>query len=314
MGTVFRLAAMLLAAALLAAVLASCAAVPPPSHGPAPRFVEAPPSARGGVALVLSGGGARGYAHVGVIKVLEAHGLRPSLIVGSSAGSIVGALYASGFTAAELESAIGELGRGQFGDVDLFGLGVLPGSLGLIRGERLHRFVDDRVKHHLIEDFPIRFAAVATDLASGEPTIFNAGDAGLAVRASSAVPGIMAPVGINGRLYADGQISSPAPVEIARRLGARKVIVVDVIYPPEHAAPRTALGVVFQAFTIAVDRLKRLELARADAVIAPDLGRTTGQLSFGDRARIMARGEEAALAAIGTIRPLFALRYEISGR
>ena len=293
-----------------AATLASCASLPPPTRTSEPRFVAPGPAelARGGVALVLSGGAARGYAHVGVIKALEAHGLRPDLVVGSSAGSIVGALYASGLGAEELEGAIGELGSGQFSDLELRGLGILPGTMGVLRGDRLHRYMDDRVKQHRIEDFPVRFAAVATDLATGELQVFNAGDVGTAVVASSAVPGILSPAAINGRLYTDGQLSSPIPVDVARQLGARTVIAVDVIYPPHDASPRTGIGVLFQAFTIMVDRLKENEIKRADVVIAPEIERTTGQLAFRDRTRLIAAGEKAGLEAIPRLRPYFAQR------
>lgn len=234
---------------------------------------------------------------------------RPRLTWNSHAakagGSIVGALYASGLDAAELEAAIAELGGGQFADVDLRGLGILPGSLGVVRGDRLHRFIDDHAKSHRIEDFPIRFAVVATDLGTGEPRIFNAGDVGMAVRASSAVPGIIAPAEIGGRLYSDGQLSSPVPVDVARRLGARVVIAVDVIYPPRDGSPRTAMGVMFQAFAITVHRLKAEEIARADVVIAPEVGRASGQMSFGDRERLVAAGERAVYDAISRLRPLF---------
>ena len=295
------------AATAAATVLASCATLSPPAiQGPPPHFVAPDGARRIGVALVLSGGSARGYAHIGVIKVLEAHGLRPDLVVGSSAGSVVGALYASGLSAVELEAAVTELGRTQFADVELPGLGILPGTLGLVGGDRLHRFIDDRAKHHRIESFPMRFAAVATDLGTGEPQIFNAGDVGMAVRASSAVPGIITPAQIGGRLYADGQLSSPIPVETARRLGARYVIAVDVVYPPRDAAPRTAIGVLLQAFTITVHRLKSIEIARADVVITPQLRKTAGQMSFGDRERLIAAGERAALEALDRLRPLFA--------
>lgn len=289
-------------------LLAGCATLSPQlSNGPDPRFEPPEPvqSNELGVALVLSGGGARGYAHVGVIRVLEAHGLRPSIVVGSSAGSIVGSLYASGLSVEELEKAVGELGRGSFNDLVLPSLGFSLGEMGLIKGDKLHRFIDDRARHHLIERFPIRFAAVATDLRTGELQIFNAGDVGAAVRASSAVPGIMAPAEISGRLYADGQISSPVPVGAARRLGARKVIAVDVTYPPEDASISSAIRVLFQTFIISVDRLKKFELAHADLVISPELPRTSGQMSFGDRDRLIAAGERAALQALGKIRPMF---------
>ena len=297
-----------LSTAVAPLILAACATFSPQlSNGPDPRFEPPEPleSADPGVALVLSGGAARGYAHIGVIRVLEAHGLRPSIVVGSSAGSIVGSFYASGLSTVELEKAMGELGRGTFNDWVLPSLGFFPGEKGLLKGDKLHRFIDDRVRHHMIEHFPLRFAAVATELRTGELQIFNAGDVGAAVRASSAVPGIIAPAEIAGRLYGDGQISSPVPVGAARRLGARKIIAVDVIYPAEDAFISSAVGVLFQTFTISMNRLKRFELAQADVVISPELPRTSGQLSFGDRDRLIAAGERAALQALEKIRPLF---------
>ncbi len=291
-------------------LLAACAAVAPSAKRETDPFFAFPrplPPGDPGVALVLSGGAARGYAHIGVIGVLEAHGLRPSIIVGSSAGSIVGALYASGLSAGELERAVGELGIGQFNDWVIPGFGPLPSPMGLLRGDRLHRFIDDRVLRHQIEDFPIRYAAVATDLRTGAVQIFNAGDVGLAVHASSAAPGLIMPARIGGRLYIDGQISSPLPVEVARRLGARKVIAVDVIYPPEEAFVSDTMSVLFQSFIISIHRLKTFERAQADEVIAPELPRTTGQMAFCDRGPLIAAGARAATAALVRIEPLFKL-------
>lgn len=254
---------------------------------------------------MLSGGSARGFAHAGVIKALEANGLRPDLIVGSSAGSVIGALYASGLSAAELEGALERLDATVFSEIAVPGLAFLPSPLGIVRSEGVHRFIDKEARQHHMEDFPIRFAAVATDLLTGEPEIFNAGDVGRAVSASSAVPGIITPPRIRGRLYGDGQLSSPLPVRTALALGARVVIAVDVIYPPEDAHLTSALRVLFQAFAITTYRLKQWEIAAADSVIVPDLGRTSGQWSFGDRERLIAAGEAATLKAMERLRPLF---------
>lgn len=300
--------AMAAASLAIIALAGGCATFQPaPPSGADPRWIEPTPfppdSAR--VALVLSGGAARGFAHVGVIKALEAHGLRPDLIVGSSAGSVIGALYASGLSAAELELAVSRMDGSVFQDLSLPGFGLIPGSLGILRGDGLHRFVDGESRRHHIEDFPIRFAAVATDLNSGEPAVFNAGDVGRAVSASSAVPGLIAPAEIGGRLYGDGQLSSPVPVEAARKLGARTVIAVDVVYPPEDARLTSSMRVVFQAFAISAYRIKQYEIGQADALIAPDLGRTSGQWSFGERDRLIAAGERAALQAIERLRPFF---------
>ena len=293
-------------AMMTAATLAACFTAPPPvNEEMEPFFQPLAPLPGAGVALVLSGGSARGFAHAGVLKALEANGLRPDLIVGSSAGSVVGVLYASGLNAAELESALGRLDASVFSEIAMPGLPFLPSPLGIVRSEGLRRFIDREARAHRMEDFPIRFAAVATDLLTGQPQIFNAGDAGRAVSASSAVPGIITPLLIRGRLYGDGQLSSPLPVAAARALGARIVIAVDVVYPPDHAHLTSAMGVLFQAFVISAHRLKQWEIAAADSVIAPDLGRTTGQWSFGDRERLIAAGEAATLKALDRLRPLF---------
>lgn len=301
----------LLALALASAFIGGCATAPRFSHVITEPYRKPPsPLPGAGVALVLSGGSARGYAHAGVIRALEANGLRPDLIVGSSAGSIVGALYASGLTATELEEALGRLDSSAFSDIAMPGLGFLASPLGVVRSDGLHRFVDQEVRRHNIEEFPIRFAAVATDLATGEAQVFNAGDAGYAVSASCAVPGLIAPTEIRGRLYVDGQLSSPMPVTAARELGARIVIAVDVIYPPEHARVTSTLRVLFQSFVISAFRLKQWEATGADSLIIPDLGTTSGQWSFRDRGRLVAAGEAATLAALERLRPLFERRLD----
>ncbi len=272
-----------------------------------PRSVAAKPFPIGvkPVALVLSGGSARGFAHIGILKVLEEQGLKPDIIVGTSAGSIVGALYASGLTASELASALAQLDKSTFTDFVMPNLGFFPGEMGFVRGNKLHRFIDARLKQHRIQDFPIRFAAVTTDLNTGKPVAFNSGDAGLAVVASSAVPGMIMPVEINRHRYGDGQISSPLPVSIARALGAKVVIAVDVVYPPEDAFLKSTVSVLFQAFTISVYRIKEYEAVDADLVIKPDLGKTTGQMTFGDRERLIAAGDAAIREILPAVKKLF---------
>ena len=290
-------------------LLGGCATFRPPMPVDEPPAVVSArpfPTGKVPVALVLSGGSARGFAHVGVIKVLEAHGLKPDIIVGTSAGSIVGALYASGLTAAELEAAVAQLDSSAFTDFVLPGLGFLPGEMGFVRGEKLHRFIDARLMRHHIQDFPIRFAAVATELSTGKPVAFNSGDAGLAVVASSAIPGVIMPVQIGKNQYGDGQIASPLPVAAARALGAKVVIAVDVIYPPEDAFVYSAVGVMFQAFAVSVYRLKEYEKAGADVVIAPVIGKTQGQFTFADRQHLILVGEQSALTMLPVIRAAFA--------
>ncbi len=298
-----RLQATLLSVVI--AGLASCAAVR--DTGPqaaTPSYVsrsEVPPR----IALVLSGGSVRGFAHLGVLRVLESHGLKPDLIVGCSAGSIVGALYASGLTTRAVEDSLGKMSFNLLGDVAIPGIGFLTSPLGLVHGDRIHQFVDRNSLGHAIESFPIRFAAVATDLGTGAVAIFNTGDVGLAVQASSAIPGLVAPARISGRLFSDCQISSPLPVRVARQLGAKIVIAVDVVYPPEDAGLTSSLRVAFQAFSIATYRLAQWEGAEADLVLAPVLSRTAGQFGLDDRSAIVEAGALAAEANLPRLRALF---------
>lgn len=257
------------------------------------------------VALVLSGGSMRGFAHLGVLRVLESQGLKPDLIVGCSAGSIVGALYASGLSVGAVGDALGKLSPSLLGDLAIPGIGFLASPLGLVHGERIHQFVDRSVLSHTIETFPIPFAAVATDLGTGAVAIFNAGDVGLAVQASSAIPGLVAPTRISGRLFSDCQISSPLPVRAARLLGAKIVIAVDVVYPPEDAGLTSSLRVAFQAFSIATYRLAQWEGAEADLVLTPVLPRTTGQFGLEERGAIVEAGALAAETNMPRLRALF---------
>ena len=293
-----------LLARLAPLLLCGCATL-----APAPKVAEEPRTiaparfqTNAPVALVLSGGGFRGFAHVGVLKVLEENAIRPDLVVGASSGAIVGSLYASGLSAREVADAVARLDDSLFADF------VLAGELGFVRGERLFRFMQQHLRKDLLQDFPIAFAAVATDLQSGEARAFNAGSAALAVRASSAVPGALTPATIGGRLMGDGQIASPVPVIAARDLGARIVIAVDVVYQPRDASLSSVIDVMFQAFTIALRRLADHELALADLVIAPEIPPTSGQFGFSDREMLIAAGEHAAREALPRIRTAIARR------
>jgi NTE family protein len=288
----------------IAIVASGCATFSPPlpvQYEPRMAPPSAFPAGSRPLALVLSGGAARGFAHIGVLEVLDREGIRPDLIVGSSAGSIVGALYASGLSAPSVDAALAEMGPATFRDVVLPNLGFFPGEMGVIKGEKFRAFLKERLRHEKIEDFPIRFAAVATDMGNGSIARFNSGDASVAVRASSAVPGIMTPVYLRGRFYGDGQIASPVPVMAARELGADIVIAVDVIYPAREAAMFTVIDVLFQAFTISTNRLREHELRSADMVIAPRIPPTSGQFGLGERERLVQIGRDAAMAALPRI-------------
>lgn len=285
--------------------LGGCASLHPPAPvDDPPHEVPLAPFAGGGprVALVLSGGSARAFAHVGVLKVLEANGLRPDIVVGASGGSLVGALYASGLSISQVEEAVSDVDASLLSDVVLPKLGALPGELGLVRGEKLRAFLASRLAKARIEDFPIRFAAVATNLHDGSPVILNAGDAATAVQASTAIPGLVAPVQTPAGMLADGQISAPVPVDAARRLHADVVIAVDVVYPPTDAVLTSPLRVVFQAFAISTYRLREMQLRTADVIIAPDIPATSGQYGPAAWPMLVEAGEKAATQAIAAIK------------
>jgi NTE family protein len=263
--------------------------------GTGASHVEAAPAR---VALVLGGGGCRGHGHIGVIRALENSGLKPDLVVGTSAGSLVGALYAAGMTADQIER------YGQQLTSNLLRNWIFP-KLGLFGGDAIRRFVVDRVGPLRIESMPTRFAAVATDLRSGELAIFDRGDLGLAVQASSSIPGLIEPVRVGERLYVDGNLAGPVPVRAARRLGAKHVVAVDVSFPPEQADLDDPYDALYQAFSILTRRLALEELATADVAIAPqlpkhnDMGRVTLKT-------LVEAGERSALAALPKLRKLFA--------
>src|SRR6185503_3592653 len=188
----------------------------------APHFEPpAPGTARPRLALVLGSGGGRGFAHIGVLKVLDENGIRPDLIVGASVGAVVGALYASGMSAVQIEKLAYGLGFFDFFDFNM----ILkePAS-----GRRTQELVGEHVGGRMIEQLPIAFAATATRERDSTLVAFNRGDTGIAVRASAASPGQFEPVRISGETYVDGDEASPVPIRAARRLGARVVIAIDV--------------------------------------------------------------------------------------
>ncbi len=250
------------------------------------------------IALVLGGGGCRGYGHIGVIRVLEAHGLKPDLVVGSSAGSLVGALYAAGLRAVELEK-IGERLR-----PNLLRDWIFP-KLGLFSGDGIARFIRERTGERAIEALPTPFAAVATDLRRGDMVVLDRGDLGRAVQASSSAPGLLEPVLIGGRSLVDGNLVAPVPVDAARRLGAQRVVAVDVTFPPEQADLGDPYDALYQGFSILTRKIALEERGRADVMIEPHLP-VHNDMSRHTLKALTDAGEQAALAALPKLRALFA--------
>ena len=261
----------LLAATVLA--LAACTTAPvkladaPVAAAPAPVVIKRPPR----VGLALGGGAARGFAHIGVIAALEEAGIKVDLVAGTSAGSLVGAIYASGKTAAQLQDIALRMEEAEITDW------VLPlFSRGILRGEALSNYVNRQVNNKLIESLPLPLGIVATDLRSGEGVLFQQGDTGRAVRASSAVPSVFNPVKVGEREFVDGGLVAPVPVRYAKQMGAELIIAVDISSAPEGNASDGALAVLLQTFAIMGKSINSFELQGADIVVRPELSGVRG--------------------------------------
>jgi NTE family protein len=269
-------------------LLAACSVAPvreeaPVAQVPAPVVVKRLPK----LGLALGGGAARGFAHVGVIQVLEEAGLRPDFVTGTSAGSLVAALYASGRSGAQLQQVAEGMEEAAFTDwtLPIF-------SRGLLRGEALGRYVNGQVGGKLIEQMPVSLGIVATDLNSGQGVLFQRGDTGTAVRASSAVPAVFLPVKIGTHEYVDGGLVSPVPVRYARQMGAELVIAVDISSAPEGNPADGQLQILLQTFAIMGKSINSFELREADLVVRPALV-GVGSADFTARRRAIEAGRVA---------------------
>ncbi|MFD0666600.1 patatin-like phospholipase family protein [Ramlibacter sp. MAHUQ-53] len=281
------------------AALAACGSTPPagaPSGAvtAAPAQAAAPSSPSVKIGIALGGGAAKGFAHIGVIKMLEANGLAPAVVAGTSAGSVVGALYASGMNAFELQEKAVALDEAKIRDLQL-------SSGGLLLGQKLEDYVNEQVRRQPLERLAKPFVAVATRLEDGERTVFARGNTGQAVRASSSVPGVFQPVTIGRYHFVDGGVVSPVPVDAARELGADLVVAVDISSKARGQTPSGMLGTLSQSIAIMGQRLGQAELARADVIVRPQV-LDIGGADFTQRASAILEGEKAALAAMPQIR------------
>lgn len=269
----------------MALLLSACALQPKPVAQPRPT-----PK----IALALGGGAARGFAHVGVIKALEAQGIVPEIVVGTSAGSVVGALYAGGYNGFELQKLAMQMDESQVSDW------TLP-DRGVIKGEALQSFINKALNNRPLEKLAKPFGVVATELSSGESVVFRTGNAGMAVRASSSVPGVFQPVSISGREYVDGGLVSPVPVRAAKDLGADFIIAVDISAKPQNGKTHSTLDVLLQTFAIMGQTISKYELAEADVVIRPNTPEIKAT-DFQSRHLAVLEGEKAVAAALPDLR------------
>ena len=262
-----------------------------------PTLPPAPPPLKVlNLGLALGGGAARGFAHVGVIQVLEEAGIQPDLVVGTSAGSLVAAMYASGKNSTQLRRVAETMEEAEITD---WMMPIL--NRGALRGEALARYVNTQVGNRLIEQMKMPLGIVATDLHSGEPVLFRRGNTGSAVRASSAVPAVFQPVKIGSREYVDGGLVSPVPVRQAREMGANVVIAVDISTDPEGSPASDTFQILMQTFNIMGKSLNTVLLKDADVVVKPAL-MGVKSADFAARRKSIEAGREAMLKALPRLR------------
>jgi len=248
--------------------------------------------------LVLGAGAARGFAHIGVIKALESQGIRPDLVVGSSAGSVIAALLASGATGNELNRLALNLDEATIAD---WGLPFAGRFGGLIKGEALQAMVNREVRNKTIEQMNLPLGIVATELQTGKGVLFRSGNTGLAVRASCSVPGVFQPASINGKEYVDGGLVAPVPVSYARQMGATIVIAVNISSEPLHQDASGTFGVLQQTISIMQNSINQYELKSADIAIQPQLKQMSGSDFKARNAAILA-GEVATQEQMALIK------------
>jgi len=255
-----------------------------------------PPPRPAKIAIVLGAGASKGFAHVGVLKVLVSQQIPIDLVVGTSAGSFVGCLFASGIDAFQLQQMAITLQKDDV--IDL----TLPDN-GFVRGDKIENFINKTVRQTPLERLKIPFRAVATDLQTGEEIVFATGNAGRAVRASCSIPGVFQPTRIGDKTYVDGGVSSPVAVDAARKAGADIVIAVDISTCVAVAAPQGILDTILQSIDIMYARIAATQIKGADVVIRPQVSHI-GSSDFEKRNEAIFEGEKAATLVLPQIRQI----------
>ena len=288
-------------------VLAACPSGNAPQSKPSAQgqntVSHTAPKPKATVALALGGGASKGFAHIGIIKVLKENNIPVKIVTGTSAGSIVGSMYASGMSPDRLELEAEILGKTDLVDLTL-------STSGFIKGEKLQNYINHKVGNRPMQQFPIKFAAVATDFESGKPVVFNVGNAGQAVRASASIPNVFQPVVIGNRKYVDGGLSQPVPVSAAKKMGANFIIAVDISARPAKNVSQGMFSYLDQTFNVMSQTALRQELGQANVVIKPQVLELGSVGGFDQKQRAIQLGEQAARAALPEIkRKLAAYQY-----
>jgi len=271
-----------------------CATVPPS---------QVPPQRPAKIALVLGAGASKGFAHIGVLKILENNKVPIQMIVGTSVGSFVGSLYAYGYDAYALQKIGMTIEKSDVGEL------TIPDN-GFLKGDRLRDFINTKVHNAPIDKLKIPFYAVATDIKTGESAVFNSGNTGMAVQASCAIPGVFQPARFSGTSYVDGGVVKPLAVDVARKFGADVVIAVDISSGIDSVVPTTTMETIMKSIQIMYSNMSQVPISQADVVIKPIVG-FVGSADFSHRNEAIMEGEKAALAAMPKINELLArLRQE----
>jgi NTE family protein len=278
---------------ILSLTIAACATVPK----------EPTPQKPAKVALVLGAGAAKGFAHIGVLKVLESQKVPINLIVGTSAGSFVGSLYAYGFNAYTLQKVALSMEKGDVAEL------TLPDN-GFLKGEKVRDYINRMLRNTVMEKLRIPFYAVATNIRTGKETVFATGNTGMAVQASCAVPGVFQPATFSGSTYVDGGVVNPLAVDVARSHGADVVIAVDITSGIGTSVPTSTMDTIMKSIEIMYDKIAQIPIGKADVVIKPQVG-FVGSADFDHRNEAIMEGEKAAWAAMPQINGILArLRQE----
>lgn len=271
------------------------------STAPAPSRI--PPQRPAKIALVLGAGASKGFAHIGVLKILETSRIPIHMVVGTSVGSFVGSLYAYGYEAYALQKIALSMDRSDVGEL------TIPDN-GFLKGERLRDYINTKVRSTPIEKFKIPFYAVATDIKTGESVVFNSGNTGMAVQASCSIPGVFQPARFSGASYVDGGVVKPLAVDVARTFGADLVIAVDISTGIDSVVPTSTMETIMKSIQIMYSRMSLPAISQADVVIKPNVS-FVGSADFSRRNEAIMEGEKAALAVIPQINALLAkLRQE----
>jgi NTE family protein len=283
--------------------LASIEQAPEPILEP-PKKVEIP---RPKIALVLSGGGARGLAHVGVLRVLHEAGVPVDLIVGTSVGALVGARYAANPDIFELEWMAQRVTKD-----DIFDFSFLSGAMGPVKGDALIDFVGANFPESQIENFQIPFVAVAAALETGEKVTFDRGDISTALRASVSIPGVFRPFNHEGKLLIDGGVVENIPVSTAHERGADIVLASSVTKSVHATKLDNVVDVILQSITIMMAKSAHHELETADVVFEPPIGEI-GTMDFTQTKRSLSEGVRTARAQLHLVYEVIERYYRTRG-